>query len=168
MGKFLCLTQNQQNDIIVLRATDGMIPKFRRDGRLPQGVHTAAWPEFQARFGQTETRKRLCSGLLEALRLLQAAGCCLAYVDGSFVSAKSEPGDFDVCWDIAGVDADLVPPVFFDFQAGRVRQKTQFGGEFFPAQLPEGLSGKTFLEFFQRDRDGRPKGIVALDLESFS
>ena len=118
------------------------------------------------RFGQTPTRERLCLGLLEALRLLQAAGCRLAYVDGSFASAKPEPGDFDVCWDITGVDADLVPPVFFEFGADRAAQKAQFGGEFFPAQLPEGLSGRTFLDFFQRDRDGGPKGIVALDLES--
>ena len=144
-----------------------MIPELRRDGMLPRGRHAAEWPEFLARFGQTPTRERLCLGLLDALRLLQAAGCRLAYVDGSFASAKPEPGDFDVCWDITGVDADLVPPVFFEFGAGRAAQKAEFGGEFFPAQLPEGLSGRTFLDFFQRDRDGRPKGIVALDLESF-
>ena len=35
----------------------------------------------------------------------------------------------------------------------------------FPAQLPNGTSGKTFLEFFQTDkRTGEPKGIIALDL----
>ena len=142
-----------------------MIPKFRKDGMLPRGKHAAEWPELFAWFGQTPTRERLCLCLLEALRLLQAAGCRLAYVDGSFVSVKPEPGDFDVCWDLAGVDVNLVPPVFFEFGAGRAAQKAQFGGEFFPAQLPEGLSGRTFLDFFQRDRDGRPKGIVVLNLE---
>lgn len=142
-----------------------MIPKFRRDGMLPRGTHAAEWPEFLERFGQTETRKRLSAGLLQAVHLLKPAGCRLIYVDGSFVSAKPEPGDFDVCWDITGVDANLVPAVFFDFQAGRANQKAQFSGEFFPAQLPEGLSGRTFLEFFQRDRDGKPKGLIVLDLE---
>ena len=39
-------------------------------------------------------------------------------------------------------------------------------GEFFPAQFPEGASGKTFLEFFQTDKDsGNPKGIVAIDVK---
>ena len=35
----------------------------------------------------------------------------------------------------------------------------------FPAQLPNGTSGKTFLEFFQTEkRTDEPKGIIALDL----
>lgn len=142
-----------------------MIPEFRQDGQLPRGRHPAEWPEFIVRFGQTQTRERLCEGLLDALRLLRSAGCQQAYVDGSFASAKPEPGDFDVCWDITDIDADLVPAVFFEFRDGRAAQKAQFGGEFFPAQLPEGLSGQTYLDFFQRDRDGRPKGIIALGLE---
>lgn len=40
-------------------------------------------------------------------------------------------------------------------------------GEFFPAQIPEGISGKTFLDFFQTDKNsGNPKGIVAIDARS--
>ena len=143
-----------------------MIPAFRQDGQLPRGRHTAQWLDFRLRYGQSQTRKRLCAGLPGALHLLKFAGCRLAYIDGSFVSAKPEPGDFDVCWDVTSVDTDLVPAIFFDFSAGRAAQKAEFAGEFFPAQLPEGLSGRTFLDFFQRDRDGQPKGIVALDLES--
>jgi len=38
--------------------------------------------------------------------------------------------------------------------------------EFFPAQLVEGATGRTFLEFFQYTRDDEPVGIVALDLET--
>ena len=57
--------------------------------------------------------------------------------------------------------------VFFDFSNSRAEQKTKFGGEFFPADLPEGASGKTFLEFFQTDREtGKRKGIVAMNLET--
>jgi hypothetical protein len=38
-------------------------------------------------------------------------------------------------------------------------------GEFFPAHMPEGASGKVFLEFFQTDKEtGRSKGIVGLIL----
>ena len=34
------------------------------------------------------------------------------YLDGSFVSAKLIPGDFDACWDEDGVDFDSIDPVF--------------------------------------------------------
>ena len=100
------------------------------------------------------------------MRLLKLAGCRAVYVDGSFVTAKPEPGDFDACWDINGVQADLVAPVFFDFTNGRAAQKEQFGDEFFPAQLPERGTGKNWLDFFQQDREGRPKGIVVIDMKS--
>ena len=79
-----------------------MIPEFRRDGKLPAGVHPADWQEFGQRFGQTPPRERLLEGLLLAMRLLVLAGCRAVYVDGSFVTTKPEPGDFDACWDHRG------------------------------------------------------------------
>lgn len=82
------------------------------------------------------------------------------------MTTKDVPGDFDACWDVSDVDPDKLDPVFFDFKNQRAAQKGRFGGEFFPAQLPEGDSGTTFLEFFQIDKDtGDAKGIVAIDLE---
>ncbi len=116
-------------------------------------------------FGFTERRVRLLSGLKEALMLLKPAGCRTVYVDGSFVTAKPQPVDFDACWAVDGVDPARLDPVFLDFSSSRAKQKARFGGEFFPADLPEGMTGKTFLEFFQTDKEtGAPKGIVALDL----
>lgn len=104
-------------------------------------------------------------GLHEALQLLRSAGCRLVYLDGSFVTAKTDPGDFDACWSMEGVDDRKIDPVFFDFSNSRARQKQRFRGEFFPADLPEGVSGKTFLEFFQTDKEtGARKGILAIDL----
>lgn len=56
--------------------------------------------------------------------------------------------------------------VFFDFSARRAAQKARFGGELFPAQMPEGVSGRTFVDFFRTDATtGQPKGIVAIRLE---
>ena len=96
---------------------------------------------------------------------LKRAGCGTVYVDGSFVTAKPQPMDFDACWAIDGVDPNRLDPVFLDFSNSRAKQKARFGGEFFPADLPEGMTGKTLLEFFQTDKEtGAPKGIVALDL----
>jgi hypothetical protein len=91
----------------------------------------------------------------------------MAYIDGSFVTAKEFPADFDGCWDLAGVDASKLDPVLLDFDNGRAAQKARYMGELFPAQLPNGISGRTFLEFFQIDKQsGSPKGIIVIDLGS--
>jgi hypothetical protein len=143
-----------------------MIPEFTAYGLLPEGVHPATLEELSERFGGNERRRQLLRGLNEALRLLRAAGCRRVYINGSFVTAKERPNDIDVCWDINGVDADALDPVFFDFDDGRAAQKARFGVEFFPAQVPEGLTGRTFLEFFQTDKQtGEPKGIIVLELD---
>ena len=91
--------------------------------------------------------------------------CRRVYLDGSFVTAKRAPGDFDVCWDVTGVDPALLDPVLLTFDRGRAAQKSKYRGELFPAQLPNGITGLTFLEFFQIDKQtGKPKGIVVIDL----
>ncbi|HEX9944732.1 MAG TPA: hypothetical protein VGG03_22210 [Thermoanaerobaculia bacterium] len=82
------------------------------------------------------------------------------------MTEKEFPQDFDVCWDIDGVDPARLDPIFLDFTQGRAAQKARFKGEFFPAQAREGVSGRTFLEFFQINKEtGEKKGIVAIDLE---
>jgi hypothetical protein len=88
------------------------------------------------------------------------------YIDGSFVTVKREPGDYDACWDIEGVDLESLDSVFLDFSDARGAQKRKYLGEFFPAQMPEGASGKLFLDFFQIEKEtGKPKGVVGLKLQ---
>ncbi|HET6381802.1 MAG TPA: hypothetical protein VFJ58_00285 [Armatimonadota bacterium] len=142
------------------------LPEFTRQGTLPPGIHEADWAEIETRFGAAPFRQRLIAGLRAALLSLKEAGCVEAYIDGSFVTNKPRPGDFDACWSVAGVDADLLDPVLLIFDHGRAAQKAKFAGELFPAELPEGISGRTFLEFFQIDRaTGGPKGIVLFRLD---
>lgn len=142
------------------------IPPFEEGGNLPPGIHEATWDEIVARFGTTAWRRELLGGLLEALENLRTAGCRHAYVDGSFVTAKETPGDFDACWEIADVDAARLDPVLLEFGNARAAQKERFRGELFPAEAIADPDGTRFLDYFQRDRLNRePKGIVALDLE---
>jgi hypothetical protein len=109
----------------------------------------------------------LLGGFREACELLRNAGCRLVYLDGSFVTTKEQPGDFDACWDVQYVDDEALPPVFWDFSQGRAAQKRRFFGEFFPAQLPEGATGRAFVAFFQVNKlTGAPKGIIALRLRA--
>ena len=141
------------------------LPDFNAEGNLPPGIHRVAWNECPIRFGAGARRITLLFGLRAALDALRDVGCLTAYIDGSFVTTKLVPGDFGACWEIKGVNVARLDPVFLDFSNGRAAQKVRFGGELFSAELPEGLSERTFLGFFQTDRRaGEPKGVVALDL----
>jgi hypothetical protein len=142
------------------------IPDLDRSiGNLPPGVHDATWDELVAAFGSSSRRKELLDGLFRALSALKAAGCTRAYIDGSFVTVKEAPGDFDGCWEAAGVDPDLLDSVLLDFAPPRDAQKAKYGGELFIANSAADPAGKAFIDFFQTDKTtGVRKGIVAIDL----
>ncbi len=106
-------------------------------------------------------------GLGSALDNLKLAGCRMAYVDGSFVTSKEYPNDFDGCWEETGVDPLALDPVLLDFDNDRAAQRIKYYGEFLPASVVEASSGLSFLEFFQTAETGERKGIVAIDLEGW-
>jgi hypothetical protein len=142
-----------------------MILEWMTSGDLPPGVHFATWREIEDRLSFNPRRRRLLAGFRRACNELRTAGCRLVYLDGSFVTTKKHPRDFDACWDVQNVDDDKLDPVFWDFSRGRAAQKQRFLGEFFPAQLPEGATGRAFMDFFQVNKlSGEPKGIVAFRL----
>ena len=142
-----------------------MIPQFDADGLLPPGIHWATWDEVTATFGNTPWRRRLLDGLEMAIDNLRQAGCRTVYIDGSFVTSKEVPNDFDACWEEEGVAPELLDPVLLQFDAGRASQKARYWGELFPASFGATVEGMSFLEFFQTDREtGGIKGIVAVDL----
>lgn len=107
----------------------------------------------------------MLDGLADALGSLAAAGCQRVWLNGSFVTTKDEPGDFDARWSTDGVDLDALDPVLLDLADGRRAQKQRFGGELFPNEVEAG-SGLVFAKFFQNERDTRRKGIVVIDLTS--
>lgn len=105
------------------------------------------------------------TGLKAAMISLKEAGCRTVYIDGSFVTGKQIPGDFDACWEEAGVDPTTLDPVLLTFENGRAEQKAKYLRELFPASSTADCNGFSFVEFFQGDRDtGRRKGIIAIDL----
>jgi hypothetical protein len=146
-----------------------VIPSFDERGNLPPGIDPATWEEIVERYAINERRGQLMDGLRAGIVSLHAAGCRQVYLDGSFVTDKRVPGDFDGCWEAGSVDPGLLDPVLLDFRDRRAAQKAKFGGELFPAQLVAEPGGATFLEFFQLDglRQER-KGIVAIDLEAWT
>ncbi len=82
---------------------------------------------------------------------LQTAGCSTIYVDGSFVTNKLIPGDFDACWSGNGVGMNKlisIAPSLLKFDNKRAAQKAEYGGELFPAELEADGDRTHFLEFF--------------------
>lgn len=145
-----------------------MIPDFINDTSLlypilPPGIWDADIYEIEKRFATNKRRVELFSGLKNSLDNLFRAGCPQIFLDGSYVTDKPQPNDFEISWDTAFVDPDLLDPVFLVFDNGREAQKNKYLGEFFPSIMVEGFTGKPFLEFFQFDKhSGQKKGIIRL------
>ena len=148
-----------------------MIPEFDESGILPSGVHWAEWSEFQEIFGTSLTRQRMIDGLELAMTQLKAAGCRTIYIDGSFITSKQKPGDFDACWEDNGVDINYlksIAPTLFHFALRRAEQKIKYKGEIFPSNYPANDSGTAYIDFFQFDtRTNTRKGIIAIDLQTW-
>jgi hypothetical protein len=127
---------------------------------LPPGIHDATLKEVKTQFATNPNRERLFDGFARGLAMLQNAGSQEVLLDGSFVTEKPNPGDFDCCWNVIGVDVLKLDPVFLDFVDGRAAQKKKYGGEFFPFGLGIGAAD-FFLNHFQKEKHtGEAKGIL--------
>ena len=144
-----------------------VIPPFDQHGNLPPGEHPCTWEQLENRYATTAHRIRLLNGLQAALTNLKQAGCQTIWINGSFISHQPRPNDYDACWDLDQVDPDALEPTLLDFRHPRSAMKHKYRGDLFIADLPATPHGETFLEFFQRDRDNRRKGILRLDLNTF-
>lgn len=133
---------------------------------LPPGIHWATLAEIAAQFAYNDRRSWLFEGVTAVADALASAGCAAMYLDGSFVSSKPEPEDFDGCWDPRGVRSELLHPLLLDFGPGRRRQKRVFRGEMFIGAAAVS-GGGTFLEFFQIEKHtGAAKGIIGVELSA--
>lgn len=94
-----------------------MIPQFNDQGNLPPGIHWASFEEVGERFGTSEKRRFLLEGLHSALLALQKAGCETVYLNGSFVTSKENPADYDGCWDVDSVSLELLDLVLMNFSS---------------------------------------------------
>lgn len=145
-----------------------MIPDFITDSNLlwpilPPGIWDATMEEVEARFALNTKRLLLFEGMQRGLNNLFHAGCEQIYLDGSYVTGKPLPNDYEICWSAEYVDADKLDYVFFDFSLDRYNQKKKYYGEYFPEFQIEGGSSLPFLEFFQYDKaTGARKGIIRI------
>jgi hypothetical protein len=135
-------------------------------GYLPIGVHPWEWSDFVAAFVWNRRRRLLSGGLYRALNNLRHAGCRAAIVDGSFVTSKDQPSDYDAAFDPVGVNGSLVDPVLLRHDDGRKSMKAKYFGEIFPwGAIACAKTGMIYHDFFQKDRSGQPKGVILLNLK---
>jgi hypothetical protein len=123
--------------------------------------------EIENHFGTNPHRLYLLSGFKRGAQALAKAGCRILYLDGSFVTDKEFPSDYDVCWEEIGVVLAHLDPVLQVFGNKRAAQKAKYFGEYFPAHGPAENDPpfRIFFDFFQTDKDtGQPKGIIAINL----
>ena len=139
------------------------IPKLQDNNELPAGEHLACLKEIELVYGvATERRKELMEGLRNAANNLETAGVRTIWINGSFVTNKKEPNDIDGCWEYnQSVNINILDPVFL---GDRAEMKKKYGLDFFIANYIEAGSGLPFPKFFQKNRDGDPKGIIIVKL----
>ena len=145
-----------------------MIPELVDTGSiwkvLPLGVHDATLEEVEKHFATNKRRKQLFRGLQAACKSLKDAGCLTVYLDGSYVTSKELPNDYDLCWNTINVNSKKLDPIFLDFSNKRQKQKTKFGGEFFPSTAKADGS-HYYIQYFQTDKEnGTNKGIICINL----
>jgi len=140
-----------------------MIPEFRDDGYLPEGLHIATEAEATFRFGTaTRRRRRLIFRLRRWLELARLTHSRRFLVDGSFVTAKEEPGDVDAVVFLAN---NFEQQVSEESDAAMELEQmlvTRHPEEIFAAE--DSLDWDDWVEFFSRTReqDGRRKGLVEI------
>ena len=84
-------------------------------------------------------------------------------LNGSFVTTKFLPGDYNAIWDLDTVDVSLIDPVLLNFSKERSAMKNKYLGDLFPSQT-NGIPAGVVVEFFQTDRNEVEKGLVRIDL----
>ena len=133
---------------------------------LPTGLHSANLTDIEGRFAFNPCRVSLFHGFRMGVESLIKAGCHQVYLDGSFVTEKENPDDFDACWDPLGVDENELDPVLLIFDNRRQEQKAKYGGEFFPTTARADGSSY-FLDLFQVDKHtGNAKGVISIEFHN--
>ena len=72
-----------------------MIPEFGADGFLPLGIWDCTGEEFLQRFVSGHNRKKFSKTIINVIDYAAHNGASSILVGGSFITDKSDPGDFD-------------------------------------------------------------------------
>lgn len=142
-----------------------MVPAFRPDGYLPEGLHLASEADVTFRIGSsTHRRRRLAMRLRRWIELSRQVGARRLLVDGSFITAKPEPHDIDA---VVLLRADFQRQLGEGIEAAMELEEmllTRRPEEVFAAE--DEADWDEWVAFFSRTREvnGRRKGLVKVEL----
>jgi hypothetical protein len=139
-----------------------MIPALDDNGNLPPGIHVATLKEVEERFAYNSYRQNLFNGLKLLVKELSKAGCTRLYLNGSFITDKVQPNDYDACWEIENIQPTIDPLLLNPFKQ-LAEIKSKYKGDIFP-RIPELMKGIDHLEIFQLDINVNIKGIIVIEL----
>ncbi len=139
-----------------------MIPAFDSCGNLPAGIHDATMGEIETRFAINEKRKELFNALKAVISILDECNCPEVYLDGSFITKKAEPGDYDLCYEPEGI---IATDRFRQFLKDHRSNREKYLGDIF-VHLPEPPYHINLIKYWQTDtrQDDQIKGILRIDL----
>ena len=124
--------------------------------------------DIEARFALTAERRAIFHRFEAWTQHMHLAGCRTIYLDGSFITNKVEPGDYDACFDPSGIDGSKLDPcLLFRSISDPDTVKQKYGGDIrIDYALPAGTILR-YVQFFQSDsrQGGRRKGIVKVKSE---
>src|SRR5258708_10175084 len=106
-------------------------------------------------------------GLELAISELKTVGCRAVYIDGSFVTKKIYPGDFDLCWDEKEVNYEFMNssyPGLTDFGFKMRNMKKRYGGDIFPMTNYTHSRGTCFFCFFLECKQRGEKRKIKISL----
>ena len=137
------------------------IPRLTKDGILPRCVHRTTLAETRRAFGgRTARRAELMMMLEEAVDRARKAGITRILINGSFVTAKKEPRDIDVVFQVSDVYAQRLSGGNPDaaWIAERVREARPKALDLFVAVDDE--EWVSWVRLFESDAWCGKKGLV--------
>ena len=147
------------------------LPLFRSDNWLPEGHYTTDWEEITSVFGGVAGSKRaqVLANLLEWRDSVRAKGLAgLLILDGSFISAKADPGDFDTIFIMdMGVETILAQDMEAALLVNYVYCKQHGWGDIFvfSEEAVRKFPHMCRLDGFDHDKiTKQPKGVVEVQL----
>jgi hypothetical protein len=143
-----------------------MIPAFRSDGNLPEGLHTASESEltFPIRIDEPAPPTIGALRVRQWIELARAVHARHLLIDGSFVTEKREPNDVDA---VVLLPADFQRKIEHGIEPALELEQmllTRHPEEIFAAE--DDNDWDAWVEFFGRTRepDSRRKGLVEVQL----
>ena len=128
------------------------------------GIYEYTLEKLERDFATNKKRKDLFEDIKRLAKELKDAGCEFLYIDGSFITRKETPGDFDACWEPFVRNNKQVNALLLeDSTFASSWRKEMFSGDIFPRF---GEYGDRVEKWQVDSRNGKVKGVISIDLRS--